>query len=160
MGRKRLGEAEASRLRFDALAELLDNGRRELPIAATFPLTQVVTPTGNWLAAIPWANRTDPPPIEGVCPMSEAIVVTAEFRLKPDQVQDWLRLMLDHYGPACVVEHGMLRYWLHHEDDDEAHVLLYEQWADRADFEASLQAPWREAYLADTERMWARSREL
>jgi quinol monooxygenase YgiN len=46
--------------------------------------------------------------------------------------------MLNHYGPACVVEHGMLRYWLHHEDGDEAHVLLYEQWA----------------HLADTEGMW------
>jgi quinol monooxygenase YgiN len=90
--------------------------------------------------------------------MAEAIVVTAEFRLKRDRMKDWLRLMLDHYGPACVVERGMLRYWLHHEDEDESHVLLYEQWADRADFEASLRAPWREAYLADTEGLWDKPR--
>jgi quinol monooxygenase YgiN len=91
-------------------------------------------------------------------PVSEAIVVTAEFWLKHDRVNDWLRLMLEHYGPACVVERGMLRYWLHHEDDDEGHVLLYEQWADRVDFEASLRASWREAYLADTQSMWEKPR--
>jgi hypothetical protein len=34
--------------------------------------------------------------------MAEAIVVTAEFRLKPGHVDEWLRLMLDHDGPACV----------------------------------------------------------
>jgi len=42
--------------------------------------------------------------------MTDAIVVTAEFRLKPGYVDEWLRLMLDHYGPACVEEQGMLRY--------------------------------------------------
>jgi len=69
--------------------------------------------------------------------VAEAIVVTAEFRLNPGHVDEWLQLMLDHYGPACVEERGMLRYWLHHDDDDPAHILLYEQWADRADFDAS-----------------------
>ena len=38
--------------------------------------------------------------------MAEAIVVTAEFRLKPGHVDEWLQLMLDHYGPACVEERG------------------------------------------------------
>jgi quinol monooxygenase YgiN len=90
--------------------------------------------------------------------MSEAIVVTAEFRLKPESVDDWLRLMLDHYGPACVVERGMLRFWLHHDDEDRAHILLYEQWADRSDFEASMRADWREAYHRDTELLWDRPR--
>jgi quinol monooxygenase YgiN len=66
--------------------------------------------------------------------------------------------MLNHTARHALVEHGMLRYWLHHEDGDEAHVLLYEQWADRADFEASMRAPWREAYLADTAAMWDKPR--
>jgi quinol monooxygenase YgiN len=92
--------------------------------------------------------------------MAEAIVVTAEFRLKPEHVDDWLRLMLDHFGPACVEEQGMLRYWLHRDDDDAAHILLYEQWADRGDFEASLQAAWRKAYHADTERLWEKPRVM
>jgi quinol monooxygenase YgiN len=86
--------------------------------------------------------------------VGEAVVVTAEFRLKPGTVDEWLRLMLDHYGPACVVEHGMLRYWLHHDDEDPAHILLYEHWADRSDFEASMRADWREAYHRDTEPLW------
>lgn len=86
--------------------------------------------------------------------MSESIVVTAEFHIKPPEVRRWLQLMLDHYGPACVAEHGMLRYWLHQDDQDPAHILLYEQWADRADFDASLNASWREAYHADTEQLW------
>jgi quinol monooxygenase YgiN len=90
--------------------------------------------------------------------MSESIVVTAEFRLKPEAVQTWLRLMLEHHGPACVADHGMLRFWLQHDDDDPAHILLYEHWADRADFDASLQADWREAYLAETEQLWASPR--
>lgn len=90
--------------------------------------------------------------------MGEAIVVTAEFRLKPDAVDTWLRLMLDHYGPACVAERGMLRYWLHHDDDDRAHILLYEQGADRADFDASMHADWRAGYHADTEHLWAAER--
>jgi quinol monooxygenase YgiN len=92
--------------------------------------------------------------------MSEAIVVTAEFRLKPGHVDEWLRLMLDHYGPACVEEQGMLRYWLHHDAEDDAHILLYEQWADRGDFEASLRAAWRENYHADTERLWDKPRVM
>jgi quinol monooxygenase YgiN len=92
--------------------------------------------------------------------VAEAIVVTAEFRLKPGQVDEWLRLMLDHYGPACVEERGMLRYWLHRDDDDPAHILLYEQWADRGDFEASLQAAWRKDYHADTERLWDKPRVM
>jgi quinol monooxygenase YgiN len=86
--------------------------------------------------------------------MAEAIVVTAEFRLKPGTVDEWLRLMIDHYGPACVEEQGMLRYWLHRDDDDPAHILLYEHWADRRDFEASMRADWREAYHRDTEPLW------
>jgi quinol monooxygenase YgiN len=90
--------------------------------------------------------------------MSEAIVVTAEFRLKPDSVDEWLRLMIEHYGPACVVERGMLRYWLHHDNEDPAHILLYEHWADRADFEASMRADWRAAYHRDTEPLWDRPR--
>jgi len=77
--------------------------------------------------------------------MTDAIVVTAEFRLKPGYVDEWLRLMLDHYGPACVGEQGMLRY---------------EQWADRADFDASLRAAWREDYHVDTERLWDRPRVM
>jgi quinol monooxygenase YgiN len=60
--------------------------------------------------------------------------------LKPDAADQWLRLMLDHDGLACVVERGMLRYWLHRDDEDPAHIFLYEHWADRADFEASLRA--------------------
>ena len=36
--------------------------------------------------------------------MTESIVVTAEFRLKTDAVAEWLRLMLERYGPACVAE--------------------------------------------------------
>jgi quinol monooxygenase YgiN len=90
--------------------------------------------------------------------MSEAIVVTAEFRLKPDSVDEWLRLMIEHYGPACVEERGMMRYWLHHDDQDRAHILLYEQWADRSDFEASMRADWRAAYHNDTERLWDKPR--
>ena len=90
--------------------------------------------------------------------MSEALVVTAEFRLKPDAVDTWLRLMLDHYGPACVAEQGMLRYWLHQDEKDPAHILLYEQWADRRDFEASMVADWRVSYHADTEDLWAGER--
>jgi quinol monooxygenase YgiN len=92
--------------------------------------------------------------------MTDAIVVTAEFRLKPGHVHEWLRLMLDHYGPACVAERGMLAYWLHHDAEDEAHILLYEQWADRADFDASLRAAWREDYHADTERLWDKPRVM
>lgn len=92
--------------------------------------------------------------------MAEAIVVTAEFRLKPGHVDDWLQLMVDHYGPACVEERGMLRYWLQHDDEDDAHILLYEQWADRADFQASLRAPWRESYHADTEGLWDKPRVM
>jgi quinol monooxygenase YgiN len=92
--------------------------------------------------------------------MAEAIVVTAEFRLKPGHVDEWLQLMLDHYGPACVEERGMPRYWLHHDDDDPAHILLYEQWADRADFDASLSAAWRKNYHADTERLWEKPRVM
>jgi quinol monooxygenase YgiN len=90
--------------------------------------------------------------------MTEAIVVTAEFRLKPDAVDTWLRLMLERYGPACVAEAGMLRYWLHQDDEDPAHILLYEQWSDRADFDASMNAAWRAAYHADTEHLWASER--
>jgi quinol monooxygenase YgiN len=90
--------------------------------------------------------------------VSEAIVVTAEFRLKPAAVHEWLRLMIDHYGPACVEEQGMLRYWLHHDDQNPAHILLYEHWADRADFEASMRAHWREAYHRDTEKLWDEQR--
>ena len=92
--------------------------------------------------------------------MAEAIVVTAECRLKPGHVDEWLQLMLDRYGPACVEERGMLRYWLQHDDEDDAHILLYEQWADRADFEASLRAPWRESYHADTEGLWDKPRVM
>lgn len=92
--------------------------------------------------------------------MAEAIVVTAEFRLKPGHVDDWLQLMVDHYGPACVEERGMLRYWLQHDDEDDAHILLYEQWADRADFQASLRATWRESYHADTEGLWDKPRVM
>ena len=90
--------------------------------------------------------------------MSEAIVVTAEFRLKLGTVDEWLRLMIGRYGPACVEEQGMLRYWLHHDDQDPHHILLYEQWADRRDFEASMRADWREAYHRDTEPLWDRAR--
>jgi quinol monooxygenase YgiN len=57
--------------------------------------------------------------------------------LKPDAADQWLRLMLDHDGLACVVERGMLRYWLHRDDEDPAHIFLYEHWADRAD-----ETPW------------------
>ncbi len=77
--------------------------------------------------------------------MAEAIVVTAEFRLKPGHVEEWLPLMLDHYGPACVEEQGMLRYWLHHDDDDPAHILG---------------AAWRKDYHADTERLWDEPRVM
>jgi quinol monooxygenase YgiN len=90
--------------------------------------------------------------------MGEAIVVTAEFHIEPNAVDTWLRLMLDHYGPACVAEQGMLRYWLHVDDEDPAHILLYEQWADRKDFDASMRADWRAAYHADTEHLWASER--
>jgi quinol monooxygenase YgiN len=90
--------------------------------------------------------------------VNEAIVVTAEFRLKPGTVGTWLRIMLDRYGPACVAERGMLRYWLHQDDTDPEHILLYEQWADRADFDASMHADWRAAYHADTEHLWAADR--
>jgi quinol monooxygenase YgiN len=92
--------------------------------------------------------------------MAEAIVVTAEFRLKPGHVEEWLQLMLDHYGPACVEEQGMLAYWLHRDDGDDTHILLYEQWADRGDFDASLQAAWRKDYHADTERLWDKPRVM
>lgn len=92
--------------------------------------------------------------------MAEAIVVTAEFHLKPGQVDEWLKVMLENYGPACVEERGMLRYWLHHDDDDPAHILLYEQWADRVDFDASLNAAWRKDYHADTEHLWDKPRVM
>ena len=92
--------------------------------------------------------------------MSDAVVVTAEFHIKPGQLQRWLDLMLTHYGPACVVEEGMLRYWLHQDELHPEHVLLYEQWSDRSAFQASLNAEWRASYHADTEGLWARPRVM
>jgi quinol monooxygenase YgiN len=55
---------------------------------------------------------------------------------------------------------GMLRYWLHHDDDDPAHILLYEQCADRGDFDASLGAAWRRDDHADTGRLWEKPRVI
>jgi quinol monooxygenase YgiN len=90
--------------------------------------------------------------------VTQAVVVTAEFRLRPEAVDEWMTLMLERYGPACVSEDGMLRYWLQQDDVDPAHILLYEQWADRAAFDASMHADWRASYHADTEPLWARER--
>ena len=35
--------------------------------------------------------------------------------------------MVDHYGPACVEEQGMLHYWLHHADDDPVTERLWDK---------------------------------
>jgi quinol monooxygenase YgiN len=42
-----------------------------------------------------------------------------------------------------LADHGMFRYWKHRDEQDPVHILLYEQWADRADFDASTNADWR-----------------
>lgn len=91
--------------------------------------------------------------------MRESIVVVVEFHIQPDQVDRWLSLALEHLQ-NCVAEQGMLRFWVHRDDQDPAHFLFYEEWADRADLDHSLEAPWRHAYLTDTEGLWETPRAM
>lgn len=91
--------------------------------------------------------------------MRESIVVVVEFHIEPQQSERWLCLALEHLE-NCVAERGMLRFWVHRDDQDPAHFLFYEEWADRGDLDTSMEAPWRAAYVSDTERLWETPRAM
>jgi quinol monooxygenase YgiN len=83
----------------------------------------------------------------------EPITVVATFKIKAGREADFEAAAREHI-PHCVAEPGLLRFWVYRTTDEPSRFLFYEDWADRASFDASMVADWRGPYMAATQHLW------
>jgi autoinducer 2-degrading protein len=87
----------------------------------------------------------------------QPITVVVTFKIKDGQQQRFEEAIREHL-PNCVAEPGLLRFWVYRHPDEPTRYLFYEDWSDRAAFQASMEAEWRGPYMAATEHLWAEPR--
>jgi quinol monooxygenase YgiN len=93
-------------------------------------------------------------------PSANPFVVLATFKVKPGEEEEFKRDLLELGVGACVDnEPGCELLWAHQDPLDRTRFMLYEQWTDRAAFEASWDSPWRDVYRSATEKRWLEPRE-
>jgi quinol monooxygenase YgiN len=91
--------------------------------------------------------------------MSEPLVVHCTFRIEAGEEERFKALLVELGVEACVEnEPGCTLLWVHQDPEDPGRFMLYEQWRDRASFEASFESPWRAIYSSATEHLWAEPR--
>ena len=62
--------------------------------------------------------------------MSEKLTIVADIHAEPDQV-DLVKAELLKLRPPTLEEEGCIQYDLHQDNEDPAHFLYYENWANR-----------------------------
>lgn len=87
----------------------------------------------------------------------EPITVVAQFEIRDGAEADF-EAAIDEFVPHCLADPGLIRFRVHRDADDPRRFLFYEDWEDRAAFDASMSAPWRGPYLAATRHLWERPR--
>lgn len=85
--------------------------------------------------------------------VADPITVIVNFKIRKGQEQRFEEAIREHL-PNCVADPGLERFWVYRDPADPTRFLFYEDWADRASFEASMKAGWRGPYMAATEHLW------
>jgi quinol monooxygenase YgiN len=83
----------------------------------------------------------------------EPITVVAQFTVKAGAEEQFLDVIRAHM-PYNIEDPGLERFYVHRDTEDPRRFLFYEDWADRASFDASMTAPWRESYMAAVQDLW------
>lgn len=87
------------------------------------------------------------------------VTVVATFKIKRGSEEEFAAA-IHEWVPYCVAEPGMLRFWVYRDPADPTRFLFYEDWDDRASFDASMAADWREPYAAATQHLWDEARQV
>jgi autoinducer 2-degrading protein len=76
-------------------------------------------------------------------------IVCVQVQVKPDRIDDFIRIIKANYEGARSAEPGNVRFDVLQAEDDPAKFLVYEVYRSAADFTAHQQTPhyltWREA---------------
>lgn len=78
------------------------------------------------------------------------LTIVADIRAKADQI-DRVRTELEKLVPITRAEKGCLQYDLHHDNENPAHFLFYENWESRELWQDHMNAPHLAAYRKATE---------
>ncbi len=78
------------------------------------------------------------------------LTIVANIKAKADKIA-LVKTELEKLIDTTRTEAGCLQYDLHQNNDNPAHFLFYENWASRELWQAHMQAPHLQAYLAATD---------
>jgi quinol monooxygenase YgiN len=81
--------------------------------------------------------------------MSKPLTIVARIKAKPGQ-EDALAAELIKLVAPTLVEEGCLQYDLHHDLEDPANFLFFENWATKEQWLAHMESPQLQAYKAAT----------
>lgn len=87
------------------------------------------------------------------------VTVVATFKIKEGCEAEFVAAV-QKFVPYCVADPGLLRFWVYRDPDDATRFLFYEDWEDRASFDASMAAQWRGSYMAATQHLWDDERRV
>ncbi len=78
------------------------------------------------------------------------LTIVADITAKADKVE-FVKAELEKLIPTTRAEEGCLQYDLHQDNGNPSHFLFFENWQTRELWQAHINAPHLQAYLAATE---------
>lgn len=79
-----------------------------------------------------------------------ALTILANVTANPDQI-DLVKAELEKLIDITRAEEGCINYDLHTDNEDPAHFVFYENWENRELWQAHMNAPHLQAYIANTD---------
>ena len=78
------------------------------------------------------------------------LTIVAHITAKPDKI-DLVKAELEKLVPVTRSEQGCIQYDLHHDNENPAHFMFYENWENRDLWQAHMNAPHLTAYMEATD---------
>jgi quinol monooxygenase YgiN len=86
--------------------------------------------------------------------MSQQLTVIAHLVAKPDKVDETRKFLLDLVTPTRT-EPGLIEYHLHQDDDNPAEFTFYENWINRAEWDAHMELPHLKEFARRADELFA-----
>jgi quinol monooxygenase YgiN len=88
----------------------------------------------------------------------QPVTVVVTFQIKEGCAEEFEHALREHL-PLSAREESCEHFWVYRDQSDPHEFLFFEEWADYDEFvTVQLRRPYRAAYMAATEHLWASPR--
>jgi len=86
--------------------------------------------------------------------MNQPLTVIARLVAEPDKIEETRKFLLDLVRPTRT-EPGQVEYHLHQDNDNPAEFTFYENWINRAEWDAHMELPHLKEFARRADELFA-----